>query len=94
MDQRLVHNSKKRSLFLLLISGLFILFFSSVVALANENKVTVLASTLNVRYGPGYLTRSSLRSTTAIGWMFSVKKMNGTKYALNPNRSAGSPAGW
>lgn len=53
MDQRLVHNSKKRSLFLLLISGLFILLFSSFVALANENKVTVLASTLNVRYGPG-----------------------------------------
>lgn len=53
MDQSHLHNNKSRSLFILLITGLFILLFSSVVALANENKVTVLASTLNVRYGPG-----------------------------------------
>lgn len=53
MDKSQLHNNKSRSLFILLIMGLFILLFTSFVALANENKVTVLASTLNVRYGPG-----------------------------------------
>lgn len=53
MKQSIVHNKNSRSLFLLMIIGMFTLLLTSVVALANENKVTVLASTLNVRYGPG-----------------------------------------
>lgn len=53
MNQEYLHNKKSRSLFLLIIIGMCTLLLTSVVALANENKVTVLATTLNVRYGPG-----------------------------------------
>ncbi|SFB91342.1 N-acetylmuramoyl-L-alanine amidase [Alkalibacterium subtropicum] len=53
MDQSHLHSKNNRSLFILLITGLVVLLLGSIVALANENKVTVLASTLNVRYGPG-----------------------------------------
>ncbi|WP_368644795.1 N-acetylmuramoyl-L-alanine amidase [Alkalibacterium putridalgicola] len=53
MDQSHLHSKNNRSLFILLVTGLIVLLLGSIVALANENKVTVLASTLNVRYGPG-----------------------------------------
>lgn len=53
MKNEYLHKKNSRSLFILLIIGLFTLLLTSMVALANENKVTVLASTLNVRYGPG-----------------------------------------
>lgn len=43
--------SKKTFLFIVI--GLLMLMLGSLAVLANENKVTVLASTLNVRYGPG-----------------------------------------
>lgn len=39
--------------FILIVIGLLMLMLGSLAVLANENKVTVLASTLNVRYGPG-----------------------------------------
>lgn len=42
-----------RKTFLILVIGLLMLMLGSLAVLANENKVTVLASTLNVRYGPG-----------------------------------------
>ncbi|MDN6293483.1 MAG: N-acetylmuramoyl-L-alanine amidase [Alkalibacterium gilvum] len=53
MKLNYLHNKNYRSIFILLVSLLFILLFSSIVALANGNKVTVSTSTLNVRYGPG-----------------------------------------
>ncbi|MCC5889573.1 MAG: N-acetylmuramoyl-L-alanine amidase [Alkalibacterium sp.] len=42
-----------RKTFLFIIIGLLMLMLGSLAVLANENKVTVLASTLNVRFGPG-----------------------------------------
>lgn len=45
-------NLSKKS-FLFIVIGLLMLMLGSLAVLANENKVTVLASTLNVRYGPG-----------------------------------------
>ncbi|GEK90876.1 N-acetylmuramoyl-L-alanine amidase [Alkalibacterium kapii] len=53
MEKIDIHNKNYRSLFILLITAFFILLFSSIVAFANSNKVTVTTSTLNVRYGPG-----------------------------------------
>lgn len=46
-------NNLSRKTFLFIVIGLIMLMLGSLVVLANENKVTVLASTLNVRYGPG-----------------------------------------
>lgn len=53
MDQTDIHNRLSKRTFIFLIIGLLTLLMGSLVALANENRVTVLASTLNVRYGPG-----------------------------------------
>ncbi|MDZ7835443.1 MAG: SH3 domain-containing protein [Alkalibacterium sp.] len=53
MNQKYLHKNNSRSLFILTVIGLLTLLFGSMVALANDNKVTVLTSTLNVRYGPG-----------------------------------------
>lgn len=53
MTNTYLHKKNSRSIFIFLIIGLFTLLLTSIVALANENKVTVLASSLNVRYGPG-----------------------------------------
>lgn len=53
MKERLLHKNNSRQLFILFVIGLLTLLLTSIVALANENKVTVLADTLNVRYGPG-----------------------------------------
>ena len=53
MNQTYLHKKNTRSLFILTVIGLLMLLFGSMVALANDNKVTVLTSTLNVRYGPG-----------------------------------------
>lgn len=53
MKEKRLHKNNSRQLFILFVISLFILLLTSIVALANENKVTVLADTLNVRYGPG-----------------------------------------
>ncbi|GEN49924.1 N-acetylmuramoyl-L-alanine amidase [Alkalibacterium pelagium] len=53
MDQASIHNRFSKRTFIFLIIALLTLLMGSLVALANENRVTVLASTLNVRYGPG-----------------------------------------
>ncbi|MFO8069926.1 MAG: N-acetylmuramoyl-L-alanine amidase [Alkalibacterium sp.] len=53
MNQSYLHKKNSRSFFILIIILLFTLLLTAIVALANENKVTVLASTLNIRYGPG-----------------------------------------
>lgn len=49
----LVNRNLTRKTFLFIIIGLLMLMLGSLAVLANENKVTVLASTLNVRFGPG-----------------------------------------
>ncbi|OJF92649.1 N-acetylmuramoyl-L-alanine amidase [Alkalibacterium sp. 20] len=53
MNKTYLHKKNSRSFFILMITFLFTLLLTSMIVLANENKVTVLASTLNVRYGPG-----------------------------------------
>ncbi|WP_161877841.1 N-acetylmuramoyl-L-alanine amidase [Alkalibacterium sp. MB6] len=53
MGKVALHNKRGRQLFIVFILAMLTLLLTSIVALANENKVTVLASTLNVRYGPG-----------------------------------------
>lgn len=53
MEERSVHKRLSRRTFLFLVLALFTLMLGSLAALANENKVTVMTSTLNVRYGPG-----------------------------------------
>ncbi|TVP92601.1 N-acetylmuramoyl-L-alanine amidase [Alkalibacterium sp.] len=49
----LVNRNLTKKTFLFIIIGLLMLMMGSLAVLANENKVTVLASTLNVRFGPG-----------------------------------------
>lgn len=50
---KLLHKKNSRQLFILFITGLITLLLTSIIALANQNKVTVLVDALNVRYGPG-----------------------------------------
>lgn len=53
MKDSFLHKKNSRQLFIVFIISILIILFTSIVALANENKVTVLTDTLNVRYGPG-----------------------------------------
>ncbi|EXJ22638.1 N-acetylmuramoyl-L-alanine amidase [Alkalibacterium sp. AK22] len=53
MKERDLHKPFSKRVFLFIVLALFALMIGSLAALANENKVTVMTSTLNVRYGPG-----------------------------------------
>lgn len=53
MTDTAIHKHVSKRTFILIVITLLALLTGSLVALANENKVTVLATHLNVRYGPG-----------------------------------------
>lgn len=53
MTETAIHKHISKRTFIFIIIALLTLLTGSLIALANENKVTVLASHLNVRYGPG-----------------------------------------
>lgn len=53
MSETAIHRYISKRTFILIVIALLALLTGSLVALANENKVTVLATHLNVRYGPG-----------------------------------------
>lgn len=53
MTNTAIHKYISKRTFIFIVIALLTLLAGSFIAIANENKVTVLASHLNVRYGPG-----------------------------------------
>ncbi|MCC5894811.1 MAG: N-acetylmuramoyl-L-alanine amidase [Alkalibacterium sp.] len=53
MTDTAIHKHISKRTFIFIVIALLALLTGSLVAIANENKVTVLATQLNVRYGPG-----------------------------------------